>query len=185
MRSSTSIPMVTPAQIIIPICVQIMGLLWLELFGLHCFLKIIITLLRLLIWVFDQEIIQVWIFSKFNKCFIVATSEPSVPPKDDKTNLPDQVKPQIRPSNEAVTRRSISTPLPNTHHQWRSQRYNDEKENRLRAVKELEAELAERELSRHNRKFNEQEMLRLRLQVEGLVLERREPPREEFPGFFL
>ncbi|CAK5088918.1 unnamed protein product [Meloidogyne enterolobii] len=110
-----------------------------------------------------------------------ATSEPSIPPKNDKASLPDQVKPQIRPNNEAVTRRSISTPLPNTHHQWRSQRYIDEKENRLRAVKELEAELAERELSRHNRKINEQEMLRLRLQVEGLVLERREPPREEFP----
>nr|CAD2172576.1 unnamed protein product [Meloidogyne enterolobii] len=49
-------------------------------------------------------------------------------------------------------------------------------------LRELEAELAERELSRHNRKINEQEMLRLRLQVEGLVLERREPPREEFPA---
>ncbi|KAL7074754.1 hypothetical protein ACQ4LE_006116 [Meloidogyne hapla] len=111
----------------------------------------------------------------------VSTSEPIIPSKDDKSNLPDRFKPQIHQNNGAPPRRSTSTSLPNMQQQWRCRKYNDEKVNRRRVVKELEAELAGRELSRHNRKIDEQEMLRMRLQLEGLRLERRVPPREEFP----
>lgn len=66
---------------------------------------------------------------------------------------------------------------------WRHQKYIDEKEDRMKEAERLEAELLDRERSRHNRKINEHGMRRLLLQVEGLVLERRELPRDEFPGY--
>ncbi|KAL3088575.1 hypothetical protein niasHT_023193 [Heterodera trifolii] len=64
---------------------------------------------------------------------------------------------------------------------WRGKRFNEEIENRKKEAQSLEKELRLREKSRHNRELTEEENRRVRLQLEGLVLERRVPPKEEFP----
>uniref|UniRef100_A0A914IDI0 Ubiquitin-like protease family profile domain-containing protein n=1 Tax=Globodera rostochiensis TaxID=31243 RepID=A0A914IDI0_GLORO len=64
---------------------------------------------------------------------------------------------------------------------WRGKKYNDEQEDRKKEAQRLEKEVRLREKSRHNRELIEEEDRRVRLQLEGLVLERRVPPKEEFP----
>jgi hypothetical protein len=65
---------------------------------------------------------------------------------------------------------------------WREMKYKDEQEQRHREAQLLQKELRVRQLSRHNREIQDEEQRRVRLGLEGLVLERRLPPREEFPG---
>lgn len=65
---------------------------------------------------------------------------------------------------------------------WRETKYNDEKVTRIKEARELERDLLLRQRSRYNRALTEEEDRRVRLTLEGLVLERRVPPREEFPG---
>ena len=77
-----------------------------------------------------------------------------------------------------------STPAPSLQKQWRDQKYKDEKDMRQKQIRLLQLEKQDREKARHNRELDEEEHRRIRLRLEGLVLERKVPPREEFPGLW-
>lgn len=74
-----------------------------------------------------------------------------------------------------------STPA-STHKAWREKKYLDESEARLAQIQELEREDRDRSMARRNRMIYTEEHRRLRLQLEGLILQRPETTKPDFSG---
>jgi hypothetical protein len=100
----------------------------------------------------------------------------------DRSNTFPEESPEFPLLSTSARSESVPVPVPNFESKWREQKRKDEKEQRIKKVKQLEEELKIRERSRHIRTIEGEEDRRLRFQLEGIRLERRIPPREEFPG---
>lgn len=77
---------------------------------------------------------------------------------------------------------STATPVEININTWRKQKYLDESQQRSSEIRELEQEALDRSTARHNRMIYSEEYRRLRLQMEGLILEKPEPKKDDFPG---
>uniref|UniRef100_A0A915DZS0 Ubiquitin-like protease family profile domain-containing protein n=1 Tax=Ditylenchus dipsaci TaxID=166011 RepID=A0A915DZS0_9BILA len=81
--------------------------------------------------------------------------------------------PMYHPQN----RRSMDS----TARTWREKKYMDEEEQRMASIRDLQQEIDLRSMARNNRQIVNEEHRRLKLSMEGLILERRAPEKEEFP----
>ncbi|KAH7727498.1 Ulp1 protease [Aphelenchoides avenae] len=64
---------------------------------------------------------------------------------------------------------------------WKSRKYHDDSQMSKKRAQQLELEARERERARQNREITEQADLRLKLQLEGLTLERPKAVKDDFP----
>ncbi|KAI1714256.1 sentrin-specific protease [Ditylenchus destructor] len=81
----------------------------------------------------------------------------------------------------AVERQMRFMSMEDVSRQWRERKYKDENESRQAEICELEKEVQDRTQARGNRQIFVEEYRRLKLKLNGLILERRVPEKNEFP----
>lgn len=109
-----------------------------------------------------------------------STSSPALEPYLINVNNINNVN--VNGTAAAAVCRPPSPPRKSILREWGAKKFHDERAQRLREAAELEREIRLREQARHNRVMEDEERRRMLLGLEGLVLERRVPPKEEFPG---
>lgn len=65
---------------------------------------------------------------------------------------------------------------------WREERFKDDSERRSLEISALEKEGQERGIARSKLQIYSEEHRRLQFELEGLVIERPKPPKDEFPS---